>query len=156
MDEHQQQHGGAIILRWRAPTGAQSSSSQAEKTAMQAAIVSLEDYEDWHKALLICDCKSLVDVGGNLLAPNEGIKLVQAAAARGNGERGLKVLWVPGHCGLKGNELAEEGTKAGSAQHQQLVALDPTTHRALITRNCASTFKTTPLHATTYTRSRLQ
>ncbi len=38
--------GGAIIHRWHAPTGAQSSSFQAEKTARQAATVWLEEYED--------------------------------------------------------------------------------------------------------------
>ncbi len=42
--------GGAIIHRWHAPTGAQSSSFKEEKTAMQAAIVWLEENEDWHKA----------------------------------------------------------------------------------------------------------
>ncbi len=46
---------GAIIHRWHAPTGAQNSSFQAEKTALQAAIALLEGTEDWHKALLIFD-----------------------------------------------------------------------------------------------------
>ncbi len=92
--------GGPILYRWHAPTGAQSSSFQAEKTAMQAAIAWLEEHEDWLKALLICDCKSLVDAADNSLAPAEGIGLVQAAVARLNAERCLEVLWVPGHCGL--------------------------------------------------------
>ncbi len=47
--------GGAIIHRWHARTGAQSSSFQAEKTAMQAVIAWLEEHEEWRKALLICD-----------------------------------------------------------------------------------------------------
>ncbi len=64
---------------------------------MQAAITWLEENENGHKALLICDCKSLVDAVGNLLAPVEGIRLVQAAVARLNAERCLEVLWVPGH-----------------------------------------------------------
>ncbi len=75
---------------------------------MQAAIAWLEENEDWHKAQLICDCKSLVDAVGNQLAPDEVIRLVQAAVARLNAERCLEVLWVPGHCGLQGNELADE------------------------------------------------
>ncbi len=54
---------------------------------MHAAIACLEENEAWHKALLICDCKSLVDAVGNLLAPDEGIRLVQAAVARLNAER---------------------------------------------------------------------
>ncbi len=59
---------------------------------MQAAIVWQEEHEDWHKALLIFDCKSLVDAVGNLLARDEGIRLVQAAVPRLNAERCLEVL----------------------------------------------------------------
>ncbi len=79
--------GGAIIHRWQAPTGAQSSSFQAEKTAMQAAIAWLEEHEDWRKALLKRDCKPLVDAVGNSLAPEEGIRLAHAAVARLNAAR---------------------------------------------------------------------
>ncbi len=63
---------GAIIHRWHAPTDAQNSSLQAEKTGMQAAIMWLEEHEGWRKALLICDCKSLVDAQSNPLALDEG------------------------------------------------------------------------------------
>ncbi len=65
---------GAIIHRWHAPIGAQSSSFQAEKTALQAAIAWLEENEDWQKVLIICDCKSLVDAVGNRLAPGRRYK----------------------------------------------------------------------------------
>ncbi len=80
-----------------------------------------------NKALLICDCKSLVDAVGNSHAPDEGIRLVHAAVARLNDERYLEVLRVPGHCGLMGSELADEEAKSGSAEHQLIVALDPAT-----------------------------
>ncbi len=82
---------------------------------MQAAIAWLEENEDWHKALLICDCKSLVDAVGHLLAPEDGIRLVRAAVARPNAGRCLQVLSVPGPCGLQGNELAYEEANLGSA-----------------------------------------
>ncbi len=99
---------------------------------MQAAIAWLEEYEDWHKALLICDCKSLVDAVGNLLAPDEGMRLVQTAVARLNAEKCLEVLWVPGHCGQQGNELADEEVKLGSAEHQSTVQMGCTTRRTII------------------------
>ncbi len=123
---------------------------------MEKAISWLGENEDWRKALLICDCKSLVDVVGNSHASDEGIRLVQAAVAQLNAERRLEVLWVPTHCGLMGNELANDEAKSGSPEHQPLVALDPATRRAWIRRTCTSTFNTTPLHAATYTRSPLQ
>ncbi len=61
---------------------------------MQAAIGWLEKQEDWHKALFICNCKSLVDVVGKPLAPDKGIRLMQAAIARLNAESCLEVLWA--------------------------------------------------------------
>jgi ribonuclease HI len=35
-----------------------------------------------------------------------------------DGERRLKLIWTPGHCGLQGNERADEMTKQGSAKEQ--------------------------------------
>ncbi len=43
--------------------------------------------------------------------------LVQAAATLLNADRCLEVQRVPGHCGLMGNELANEEPKSGSAEH---------------------------------------
>ncbi len=67
---------------------------------MEKAISWLEGNEDWRKALLICDCKTLVDAVGNSLAPDEGIRLVQAAVARLNevprGTVGTWPLWPDG------------------------------------------------------------
>ncbi len=117
---------------------------------MQAAIAWLEEHEDWHKALLICNCKLLVDAVGNPLAPDEDIRLLQAAVARLNAERCLEVLWAPSHCGLQGNELADERAKFGSAEYQPPVRLDYTTRRAVIWRACSTPFISTPLHTATY------
>ncbi len=103
---------------------------------MEKAILWLEVNEDWRKALLVCDCKSLVDAVGNSHTPEEGKMLVQAAVSRLNAERCLEVLCVASHCGLLGNELAAEETKLGSAEHQLPVVLDPATHRALMRRTC--------------------
>ncbi len=52
--------GEAIIHQWHTPTGAQSSSFQAEKTAVQAAIAWLEEHEDRRKALLVTASRSLM------------------------------------------------------------------------------------------------
>ncbi len=52
---------------------------------------------------------------------------MQAAVVRLNADRCLEVLWVPGHCGLRGNELTDEEAKLGSAEHQLSVVLDRAT-----------------------------
>ncbi len=134
---------GAIIHRWHAPTGAQGSSFQAEKTAMQAAIAWLEEHGDWRKALLICDCKSLVDAVGNPLAPDQGIRLVQVAQ-----HLEATMAWDPQY--FEGNELADEEAKFGSAEHQLPVQIDCATHRAIIRRACSTPFISMPLHTATY------
>ncbi len=71
---------------------------------MQAAIPWLNEHGYWRKAPFMCDCKSLVDAVGNSLALEEGIRQVKAAATRFNAKKFLEVLWIPGHCGLQGNE----------------------------------------------------
>ncbi len=62
----------------------------------------------------------------------------------------LEVLWVPGHCGLQDQELADEESKLGSAEHQPTVQLDCATRRAIIRRACSTKFISTPLHTATY------
>ncbi len=69
---------------------------------------------------------------------------MQAAVARINAERCLKVLWVPG------NELADEEAKSGSAEHQPAVQLDCAARRAIIRRACSTPFISTPFHTATY------
>ncbi len=49
-------------------------------------------YRKLGNALLMCDCQSLVDAVDNPLAPDEGIRLAQAAVAQLNAERCLEVL----------------------------------------------------------------
>ncbi len=71
---------------------------------------------------------------------DEGIRLVQAAVAQVNAERCLEVLWVPGHCGLQGNELADEEAILGSAEYQAHVRLDCAIRRAEIRRACSTPF----------------
>ncbi len=114
------------------------------------------DLKEWNALVSLSTATAAIDAIGILPAPDEGIMLVQTAVAQLNAERCLEVLWVPDHCGLMGNELADEEAKSGSAEHQPLVALDPATHRALIRRTCASNLNTTPLHTATYTRRPLQ
>ncbi len=116
---------------------------------MQAAIAWLEGHADCRKVLLICDCKSLVDAVCNPLSPEEGIMLMRAVVARLNAERCLVILWVPGHCGLRGNELADEEVKPDSAKHHPPVPLDCATRRAIILHACLTPFISTPLHTTT-------
>ena len=126
--------GEDIIERWHAPTGRWSSSHQAEKLAMVGAISWLDEYEYWQSALVLYDSKSLVESLANSNQPEGEVHRIQSAIAELCKKKEVRILWVPGHCNLRGNELADLEAKLGSEVAQPSVPLDSSTHAALIRR----------------------
>ena len=124
--------GEDIIERWHALTGRWSSSYQAEKSAMVRAISWLDEYEDWQSALVLCDSKSLVETFANSNQPDGDVHRIQSAIAELCKKKEVRILWVPGHCNLRGNELADLEAKLGSEVAQPSVPLDSSTRAALI------------------------
>ena len=99
-------NGEDIIERWHSPTGRWSSSYQAEKSAMVRAISWLDEYEDWQSALVLCDSKYLVETLANSNQPDGDVHRIQSAIAERSKKKEVRILWVPGHCNPRGNELA--------------------------------------------------
>ena len=126
--------GEDIIERWHAPTGRWSSSYQADKSALVRAISWLDEYEDWQSALVLCDSKSLVETLANSNQPEGDVHRIQSAIAELCKKKEVRILWVPGHCNLRGNELADLEAKLGSESAQPSVPLDSSTRAALIHR----------------------
>ena len=126
--------GEDIIERWHAPTDRWSSSYQAEKSAMVRAISWLDEYEDWQSALVLCDSKSLVETLANSNQTDGDVHRIQSAIAELCMKKKVRMLWVPGHCNLRGNELADFEAKLGSEVAQPSVPLDSSTRTALIRR----------------------
>ena len=126
--------GEDIIERWHAPTGRWSSSYQAEKSAKVRAILWLDEYEDWQSALVLWDSKSLVETLANSNQPDGDVHRIQSAIAELCKKKEARILWVPGHCNLRGNELADLEAKLGSEVAQPSVPLDSSTSAALIRR----------------------
>ena len=126
--------GEDIIERWHAPTGRWSSSYQSEKAAMVRAISWLDEYEDWQSALVLCDSKSLVETLANSNQPDGDAHRIQSAIAELYKKKEVRILWVPGHCNLRGNELADLEAKLGSEVAQPSVPLDSSIRAALIRR----------------------
>ena len=143
--------GEDIIERWHAPTGRWNSSHQAEKSAMVRAISWLDEYEDWQSELVLCDCKSLVETLANSNQLDGDMHRIQSAIAELCKKKEVRILWVPGHCNLRGNELADLEAKLGSEVAQPSVPLDSSIRAALIRREERQSSLTHPHLTALYT-----
>ena len=66
--------------------------------------------------------------------PDGDVHRIQSAIAELCKKKEVRILWVPGHCNLRGNELADFEAKLGSEVAQHSVPLDSSTRAALIRR----------------------
>ena len=101
---------------------------------MVRAISWLDEYEDWQSALVLCDSKSQVETLANSNQPEGDVQRIQSAIAELCKKKEVRILWVPGHSNLRGNELADLEAKLGSEVAQPSVPLDSSTRGALIRR----------------------
>ena len=143
--------GEDIIERWHAQTGRWGSSYQAEKSAMVGVISWLDEYEDWQSALVLYDSKSLVETLANCDQPDGDVHRIQSAIAELCKKKEVRILWVPGHCNLRGNELAELEAKLGSEVAQPSIFLVSLTRAALIRREERQSSLTHPRLTALYT-----
>ena len=143
--------GEDIIIRWHAPNGRWNSSYQAEKSAMVRAISWLDEYEDWKSALVLCDSKSLVKTLANSNQPDGHVHRMQSAIAELCKKKEVRIQWVPGHCNLRGNQLADLEAKHGSEVAQPCVPLDSSTRATLIHREERQSSITYPRLTASYT-----
>ena len=124
--------GDETIRQWSVPAGARCSSYAAELTAMLEAATWLKRTQDWRRAAIVTDSRSLVDALGGETSHHRLETLRRELKDAEVGGRELVVLWVPSHCGLEGNELADERAKEGTTLQQAEVPLDQSTRRAVI------------------------
>ena len=124
-----------VLHHWHAPTEVRSSSYSAEKAALEAALKWLESENDWHRAVIVCDCKSPVEATGNPHQADPTIVTLQRSIAKIICSKRLLIVWVPGNCNLWGNELADSEAKRGSTLPQPAERhLDQKTRKAVIHR----------------------
>ena len=111
---------------------------------MVRAISWLDEYEDWQSALVLCDSKFIVETLANSNQPDGHVQQIQSAIAELCKKKEVRILWVPGHCNLRGNELADLEAKLGSEVAQPSVTLDSSTRGELIRREERHTSLTHP------------
>ena len=118
---------GNVILSESFPAGAYSSSYSAEAVAMLEAVRWIETTH--LQTCLICtDSMSLVDAidKNNWRDPDEWLKEIKTTLSRLNTQ--VTVLWIPSHCGIPGNDEADELAKQGSSMAQDDT---PVTHKSV-------------------------
>ena len=115
--------------------GKYASSYQAEMMAMVTALKWLTARQDWMTARVVTDSKSGLDAlasGGSWRRKDPLVQQVRSMMTQVESRRTITFCWVPGHCGLVGNELADVAAKEGSGLDQQGVGWLYSTARARI------------------------
>jgi ribonuclease HI len=138
--------GGVVVYREREghvekvktmklAAGKYASSYQAEMMAMVAALKWLVAEPGWKNARVVSDSKSGLDAlasRGSWRKKDPLVQEVRGMWTRVESGRTLTFCWVPGHCGLVGNEQADVVAKEGSKMDQQGVSWLYSTAKARI------------------------
>ncbi|XP_077472691.1 tumor necrosis factor-inducible gene 6 protein isoform X1 [Stigmatopora argus] len=94
----------------------------------------LRETADWQTSIILSDCKSLVQAMGNPHTQDPTIRRLQGDIALFPPPKRLQLLWIPGHCNICGNDLADALAKLGSLDDQTHTPPDAATRRAIIQR----------------------
>ncbi|XP_077476349.1 uncharacterized protein LOC144089409 [Stigmatopora argus] len=70
------------------------------------------------KSIILSDCKSLVQAMGNTHMQDPAIRRLQGDIALFPPPKRLQLLWIPGHCNICGNDLADALAKLGLLDDQ--------------------------------------
>jgi ribonuclease HI len=111
-----------------------TSSFEAEASAMQLAINFIADYQGPETRFIVCsDSQSLLTALGKE-ADSEAldVSVVRSALKQVCKRRKVSLQWVPGHCGLKGNELVDQEAKAACSMGSPDESITFATAKALI------------------------
>ena len=120
----------------RTPAGRLCSSYRAEMVALQSALAYMMDNpaHDEYPIVVCTDSQfALAALRGGPAAQSSplGIAIWRALKELSAGGRQIHLQWVPSHCGLRGNERADDIAKEASAMDQTDAAIDVrTVHRA--------------------------
>ena len=82
--------------------------------------------------MVLCDTKSMVETHANSNQPDDDEHRIQSAIAELCKRKEVRILLLPGHFNLRGNELADFETKLGTEVAQPSVPFDSSTRAALI------------------------
>ena len=124
-----------LIYEWHDPTCTHSGSFQVETATLKNAIQWLSSISSWVSAIIICDCKSLVQAISNANSTDSSViqlQVQQQYSPCQNQSWSCRLLDTD----LSDNQLADQQAKLGAAKTKSDNALEPVTRRALIRRSC--------------------
>ena len=132
-----------VAHEWHIPTGSTYRPFYSKRVNLANALHWLTTIF-WTFVTITYDCKSLVQVVYNQYPTDTTIIALQQRTVNITINKQLFVIWVPSHCNVPGNELADSKRKPSSSMIQPEFPKDNTTHRALIHNEC----RLTPLIST--------
>ena len=126
---------------WSVPAGRLCSSFRAEMTALKAALTHATSHD--HPHLRVCT-DSLSAIQGLQEGPSRqsaklGQQIWTLLSELSSKGRSVRLVWVPGHAGLTGNERADRTANEGVHLPQDATPLDFQTAKAAIKRSCITT-----------------
>ena len=84
-----------IFHCWHAAAGTRSSPYLAKKAELEATLKWLKSEKSWNKAVIVCDCKSLVKATCNSHQNDSIIVSLQQSVAKLIRSNNLLIVWVP-------------------------------------------------------------
>nr|KAG5706601.1 hypothetical protein BaRGS_005671 [Batillaria attramentaria] len=110
------------------PTGKHCSNYSAEVKALQAAASVIQTAgSEYHQFVFLTDARSVLEA----LSNNKEQELMDTLLAVSAGRR-VVLQWVPAHCGVPGNEAADQLAKKGASESQPNTDLTYGEKRTLI------------------------
>jgi ribonuclease HI len=120
------------VYRWAGPAGIVCSSYSAELVAMQRALGWLQEVEGWITAAIFTDSLSVLYALKSGEWRGRVGKVVDSIVALEAKGKLLTIAWIPGHCNVLGNEVADQLAEEGSKMAQQETPVDAATHERVV------------------------
>jgi hypothetical protein len=105
---------------------------------MGEAVRWLREQRGWTRAAIVTDSKSLAEAIQGEPGTRKVAELQEGLWSLHERGGEVDIVWAPGHCGLPGNERADEMARLGSEMEQQEVEVDGATRAAVIRRTIGS------------------
>ena len=108
-----------VVEKIQSPAGKWCSSYQAEMVALIEALKWLEAHQgEWRRARIVTDSRSSLDSVRKFKYGTKNTLLREVYQRLTNLTGKLQLVWVPSHCGIPGNDIADEEANEATGKDQ--------------------------------------